>query len=494
MKTRLVAAGWLGLALGFMAVTGRAQPDPDPPFREDQIIIRPRAGLSPVALASAHALLRGEVLHTFPGLGRLQILRVPAGETARSLIRQYTESGAVEFAEPDYLVQADATFPNDPRFLDGSLWSLHNTGQSGGTADADIDAPEAWDVRTSASNIVVAILDTGIRLTHEDLASNLWTNPVDGSHGINVLTGTNNPADDNGHGSLMAGVLGGMGNNAKGVAGVAWRVQIMACKCLNSSATGSDSDVIKAIDFARTNGARIINASLDSSGYSLAMSNAIAAARAAGIIFVASSGNSALNVDLSPRYPACYDLDNIVSVAYTTRTDALGNISNYGATNVDLAAPGDAIYSTFFASDTSYLGNAALKGTSYAAAYVSGALALMLAQYPDETYLQIIRRLLSATDPIPALAGKCATGGRLNLRRALNPPARLVTTPTPPGTPFPLRLAADSNRVCVIEASTNLTNWVAIFTNTTSPAGTLDFRDDQATNTAARFYRGVPKP
>jgi subtilisin family serine protease len=152
-----------------------------------------------------------------------------------ALIKLYAQSGLVEFAEPDYLVHAAVTIPNDPRYLDGTLWGLNNTGQNGGTMDADIDAPEAWDIRTSASNIVVAVLDTGIRTTHEDLAANLWTNPLDGSHGWNALSGTNNPGDDEGHGSLVAGIIGARGNNGRGVVGVAWSVQIMALKCLDSS-------------------------------------------------------------------------------------------------------------------------------------------------------------------------------------------------------------------------------------------------------------------
>src|SRR5262249_55816856 len=162
--------------------------------------------------------------------------------------------------------------PNDPRFLDGTLWGLHNIGQSGGTADADIDALEGWDVLTSASDIVVAVLDTGVRYTHEDLAANMWVNPSNGGDGVKRPPRTNDPEDDQGHGTLVSGTLGGVGNNGKGVTGVAWQVQIMACKCLDSAGNGNDSDVIECLDYARTNGARVINASLDSPTYSQAMS------------------------------------------------------------------------------------------------------------------------------------------------------------------------------------------------------------------------------
>ena len=118
------------------------------------------------------------------------------------------------------------------------MWWLENDGQDGGTPGADIHAIAAWDVLNSASNIVVAVLDSGIRATHEDLAANMWLNPVDGGHGFNAFTGTSDTADDNGHGTLVAGIIGAVGDNGVGIVGVAWKVQLMACKCLNSEAKG----------------------------------------------------------------------------------------------------------------------------------------------------------------------------------------------------------------------------------------------------------------
>jgi len=505
MPLVMFASGWVWFFLWLSQINGRTQAlvtSPPPglatAYREDRIMIQPKQDASPAALAAFHATLGTEVLRTFEGIGRLQVLRVPGGQRVPELVAKYEQSGLVKFAEPDYLVQA-ATTPDDPKYLDGTLWGLNNTGQNSGTADADIDAPEAWEVLTSASNIVVAVLDTGVRYTHEDLAANMWVDPNGGGHGLNALTGTNDPSDDNGHGTLMAGVLGAIGNNGKGVAGVAWRVQMVACKCLDRSGNGSDSDVITCIDFARTNRARIISASLDSSGFSQALSNAIYSARTAGIIFVASCGNGppAHDVDVTPRYPACYDLDNIVSVAYTTRNDTLGFLSNYGATNVDLAAPGDQIYSTYAASDTSYYPSfdfINVAGTSYAAAYVSGAFALVLAKYPAENYQQIIRRVLNATDPLPALSGKCVTAGRLNLRQALSPPLTLAVIPTTGDGPFQLRVSGGPNRTCVIEVTANLTSWSPVFTNSTSADGVFEFTNPDSSDTSSRFFRAVSAP
>jgi subtilisin family serine protease len=181
----------------------------------------------------------------------------------------------------------------------------------------------------------------------------------------------------------------------------------------------------------------------------------------------------------------------VVSVAYTTREDRLAAISNYGSTNVHLAAPGDQIYSTFGATDSFYL---AQSGSSFAAPYVSGALALLLAKYPAETYRQAIARLLNGVDPLPSLAGKCLTGGRLNLAQALNPPVRLVPLGLTPGGLFQLRVTADPNRLCVVEATANLADWQARFTNSTSANGTFEFTDAETTSLGPRFYRAVAEP
>jgi len=345
-----------------------------------------------------------------------------------------------------------------------------------------------------SSNIVVAVLDTGVRYTHEDLASNMWINPTDGGHGWNALSGTNDPADDSGHGSLVAGVLGAVGNNGKGVVGVAWRVQIMACKCFNNFGIGKVSDAVTCLDYARNNGARIVNASWGFTN-SLALSNAVSALREAGILVVAACGNSAspVDLDLNPVYPACYPLDNVLSVAFTTRNDALAATSNYGATNVHLAAPGEQITSTFGAMDSGQFAYLTESGTSFAAPYVAGACALLLAEYPGEGHQQIINRILSAADPLPSLAGKCVTGGRLNLRKALTPIHLTAISPATYG-PFEVRVFAATNLTCVVQVSTNLASWVPLVTNTTSAGGSFDFTDGQSTNFPRRFYRAVASP
>jgi subtilisin family serine protease len=490
----LLLATWL---LALPKVLGATFPAPA--YRTDQILIVPKAGVNRTALSAFHARHGANIKQTFANAGGVQVITLPAGETVAGLVTKYRQSGMVEFDEPDYYVYANTTLPNDPYFTNGLLWGLDNFGQSGGVAHADIDATDGWDVLTSASNIVVAVLDSGIRATHQDLAANMWVNPLDGGNGYNAFTGTNNPNDDDGHGTLVAGVLGAVGNNGIGVCGVAWQVQLMACKCLNSNGIGSDSAVIACIDYALTNRARIINASFNSPSPSLVVSNAMVAARTAGVIWVASAGNAnpGVNIDLTPSFPSCYGLDNIVSVAYTTRNDALGTLSDYGATNVALAAPGDQIYSTFNFSDTSYYppGNLGINiaGTSFSAPLVSGACALLMAQYPSDNYHQTISRLLNSVDRLPALTGLCRTGGRLNLRKALR--TILVTAlPWVQNAPFELQVAGGLNRTCTVEASSDLINWSPVYTNTATTNDTFIYRDNQSGRLAQRFFRATAAP
>ena len=414
--------------------------------RQDRVLIKPKVGAD---LALLHTILGTQVLRTYPAIGNLQVLQLPAGSTVAAIIGAYQESGLVEYAEPDLLIHGLVS-PNDPYFSDGSLWGLHNIGQAGGKSDADIDAPEAWDILHDASNVIVAVIDTGIRATHQDLAANLWVNPgesgtdsfgldkrfngkdddgngyIDDVNGINALLGQGPPIDDHGHGTHVAGILGAVGGNGVGIVGVAWRVQIMALKFLDVLANGSVSDGIECIDYARTKGAKIINASWGWYGEnSSALRDAIQSAGNTGIIFVAACGNSAINNDTNPLNPASFNLDNIVAVAATTRADRLANWSSYGSTTVDLGAPGEEILSCGHTNDMSYR---YWQGTSMAAPHVAGACALLRAKYPSDGYLEIIHRLLSATDPLPDLAGKCVTGGRLNLQRALASTDEIVIT------------------------------------------------------------------
>ena len=412
-------------------------------YRQDRILVKP----SVANINTLHAQLGTRVLRSYSQIENIQVVQLPAGTTVTQAIAQFQNSGQVAYAEPDYIRYLTVTNPNDPKYTDGTLWNLNNTGQNGGTADADIDAPEGWDRRTTANSVIVAVIDTGVRYTHEDLAANMWTNPgeiagngidddgdgyIDDVHGINARTGSGDPTDDYSHGTHVAGIIGAVGNNGTGVVGVAWGVKIMALKAFDSDGNTSDSDLIECINYATTKRANIINASWGGGPFNESMREAIAAARNQGILFVAAAGNNFQDNDSSLFYPASYDLDNIISVAATTRTDAKASYSDTGLVSVHIGAPGgeapdpfnldhstwtNGVYSTWNSSDSAYQYDA---GTSMAAPHVTGTLALLWAYEWVEGYTQLKNRLLSSTDPLSSLAGKCQTGGRLNLNNALN--------------------------------------------------------------------------
>ena len=352
-----------------------------------------------------------------------------AGLLARR-IERLRASGRFAYVEPDYLVAVSA-LPNDAALANGTLWGLVNSGQSGGTPGADIDAARAWDLSTGSSSVIVAVIDSGIRSTHRELASRMWVNPdeiagngvdddhdgyIDNIHGIDALNNDGDPTDDNDHGTHVAGTIGAAANDGNPLVGVAWNVRLMACKFLGFDGYGYTSDAIECINFAVANGARILNNSWGGGGYSQALRNSIAAARDAGVLFVAAAGNETNNNDAYPSYPANYPVDNILSVAATDRSDRLATFSNYGATTVHLAAPGVAIYSCTSGSDTEY---STFSGTSMATPHVAGVAALLLARYPAMSLVELRQRILTTTVSVPALQGRCTTGGRVNAYRAL---------------------------------------------------------------------------
>ena len=383
----------------------------------------------------------------------------PADLRARLVARMevLTQSGRFEFVEPDYIVHATAT-PTDAAFADGRLWGLRNYGQSGGKAGADISATNAWDLTTGSTNAIVAVIDTGIRYSHRDLRTQMWRNPgeiagnnkdddnngfVDDVYGINAITGSGDPFDDNDHGTHVSGTIGAAANDGNASVGVTWRVRLMGCKFLSASGSGATSDAITCVNYAVSKGARILNNSWGGGGYSQALFAAINAARQKDVLFVAAAGNSANDNDQRPFYPCSYPLDNIISVAAVDRSDNLADFSNFGATTVHVGAPGVSIFSCLAGADNSY---GTGDGTSMASPHVSGLAALILGLYPGADYTEMRQRILLGATPIPALNGKATTGGRLNaykslsltgsgqLQMSVNPPSSsvLLTSSTQP--------------------------------------------------------------
>jgi subtilisin family serine protease/subtilisin-like proprotein convertase family protein len=401
------------------------------PHAPNQLILKFKQGIASAQVAQFRSLFGAVSTQTIKLTGS-EIWKLSGSLSVEKILAQYRSNPIFEYIEPDYIltkgtITPKATFPNDPSF--NQLWGLHNTGQSGGTPDADIDAPEAWDIQTGDPNLVIGVIDTGVDYNHQDLVGNIWTNPgeiandgidndgngyIDDIRGWDFAYNDNNPSDVDGHGTHVSGTIAGKGNNGVGVTGVAWNAKIMPLKFLNDQGSGSTSNAILAINYATANGVKLTNNSWGGGGFSQALYDAINAAGQAGALFIAAAGNDAKNTDTSPSYPASYNLANIISVASTTRTDALSSFSNYGLTSVDLGAPGSDIYSLAPGG-----GYATLSGTSMASPHVAGAAALLWSQNPTWTAQQVKDALMNTGDSIAALAGKTVSGKRLNINNAL---------------------------------------------------------------------------
>lgn len=392
-------------------------------------------------------------------IGQLFMLRVAPGNVL-SDVTALRGQKSVRFAEPDYLMRASGTprIPNDPSFP--LQWGSLNTGQTvngqAGTAGDDDGAAEAWNVTTGSRSIVVGIADTGLDYTHPDLAPNVWRNPGGivqpvlnqsapcpaGTHGYSVVPSTNpcNPMDTdgtyNGHGTHVAGIIGAVGNNGIGVAGMNWSTTMLPVKWLKGAGGGSAStpvsQLINALSVLATAqqagvNVRVVNVSAvfvgtnctsaspppNSGCFSQALSDEIDLLGKNGILFVTAAGNSGHNNDTTPEYPCDYDRPTEICVTAISQRDALPSWANYGPNTVDLAAPGVNIYSTLRNGTYGYI-----SGGSMAAAQVSGAAALILSS-ADMSPAALKADILNNVDPVPALSGKVRTGGTLDVCKAI---------------------------------------------------------------------------
>ncbi|MCA9122831.1 MAG: VCBS repeat-containing protein [Planctomycetaceae bacterium] len=420
------------------------------------------AKIGSVSGAASQLFPHDSALHVIRGLGLPGMLLVGSEMNALATMRALGDRSDIASFELDSAVAAQS-LPNDPRF--NELIGLENTGQSGGVADADIDAPAAWDIETGSRDFVIAVLDTGLDLTHPDLLANVWTNPgeiagdgidndgngfTDDVHGYDFHNGDADPTDDHGHGTHVTGTIAAVGNNGLGTTGVAQVASIMVLKSLDAQNRGFTSSHVAALNYVtmmrQEEGVdvRLVNASWGTDP-SLFLEAAIAASAEAGILIVAAAGNGngtdlGRGIDLDqdadrdgspdlPFYPASYPSSNIISVAATTPHDALLYQSNFGLKSVDLAAPGAGILST---ERGGLYGSR--NGTSMAVPHVTGTAALVWSHLPDATALEVRAAILEGVDKLDSLTGKVATGGRLNAHGALlvdtySPRVELVDAP-----------------------------------------------------------------
>ena len=377
----------------------------------------------------------GTISRTSRIVPNLCLIKLPENKTVKDMLQTFNLANGILYAEPNYKLEAFDTTPNDPCYVE--QWGLNNIGQTGGVADADIDAPESWDIRRNSDpNIIIAVIDSGVDYNHPDLFDNMWINEpefngitgidddgngyVDDIYGYDFCTWENkqrdsDPFDDatDGHGTLVSGVIGAVGNNGEGITGVCWNVKVMAIKLLNYQGNGNVYDAIDSIDYALLMGAKVINASWGWIWYRISQTEinslreAVELIDEAGVIFVAAVGNNGqwIEPDFSPVYPASYDTENIITVMATDPCDMKPFFSNSGITKVDLAAPGVAILSTMPTYQTQYMYNRnwstyyeKLGGTSAAAGFVSGACALVWSQWPTLTHYQVKQIILETVD------------------------------------------------------------------------------------------------
>jgi len=399
----------------------------------DKIVVRFKPGTNDEtteqALRKDKSKKSKSKVRKFKFIDGLKLVTIPPGQDLYDVIERLRNNPNVLYVEPDYEYQQFAT-PNDPSY--SSLWGLHNNGQNIwgqlGTVDVDINAPEAWDVTTGSSTVIIAVLDSGVNYTHPDLIDNMWTNPVDTAngvdddgngyiddiHGIDAFNNDSNPMDDNKHGSHVAGTIAGVGNNSVGVSGVSQSSKIIACKIGDASGSISSSAAVICMDYIYdlkvNRGINIVatNNSWGGGGYSTAMYEAIEKHLEAGILFIAAAGNSATNNDTTPNYPSGYYLPNIIAVAATDNQDNLALFSQYGRRSVHIGAPGVGIYSTTLGTGYEFL-----QGTSMATPYVTGLVALLAAEDNSRDWKTLKNLTIAGGKVISSLNGYTSSSRRI---------------------------------------------------------------------------------
>ncbi len=420
-------------SVSVMAAGGGFTTGGSPEYREGYLLVRfTEEGTTASAQANRLAVLQsaggGTIARSYTLVPGLTLVQLPSGTTVAEARIRFSATLGIRYAEPDFFGYYTAV-PNDPQF--NRLWGLNNTGQTiegvAGVADADIDAPEAWNIVKDNSTVLVAVCDSGIDYTHPDLAANMWINQaeangqagvdddnngyIDDIRGWDFAFGDNEPEDNVGHGTHVAGTIGAVGNNGVGVTGVNWSVKIVPIKIGDFFI--ATSGAIEGIQYAIKVGAKVMNHSWGGSGYSQALYDAITQSQEAGLLFVAAAGNYSMDNDVTPFYPCSYDLDSIISVMATDNQDEKTSFSHWGKTGVDIGAPGQGILSTIPNNGYDYY-----DGTSMACPHVAGAAALVWSLNSQLTYQETKQILMTSVDKLDSLEGRSVTEGRLNLYKA----------------------------------------------------------------------------
>ena len=402
------------------------------PHAGDEILVRFKNGANATKRFAVHSQHRATRIKQFRHIDGLELVKLPLGVSLGQAIKSYRDRPEVFYAEPNYVVE-HLGVPNDPLF--SNQWNLRNTGQNGGTPGADIKAVQAWDITTGSSDVIVAVIDSGVDYTHEDLAANMWRNEadcnnngidddgngyIDDCYGIDAFNDDSDPMDDHDHGTHVAGIIGAVGNNSVGVVGVNWNVKIMACKFIGADGFGTVADAIQCLEYVKTmkdRGVNIVatNNSWGAYGYSQALYDSVEALRQKDILVIAAAGNDGLNNDILPLYPASYFLSNVISVAATNAFGYKSIFSNYGKASIHVFAPGERILSTTTGNTFS-----SFSGTSMAAAHISGLAALLKAQAPVKDWKTIRNLIIAGGDDDAILLNGSIAGKKANAFKSLN--------------------------------------------------------------------------
>lgn len=370
MRTLLLAIALASIVF-LPAATGRPRPwakqAQGKKFKEGEVLVKPRVRLSALTGHRSLQARYGATQQKILGETGLMKLKLGRGRSVESTLADLAQDPDIEFAQPNFIYHITAV-PNDTNY--GDQWGLENTAQTiasavystnnPGTAGKDVGAQEAWDLQTSCSSIPVAVIDTGVNYTHNDLAANMWdggaTYPA---HGYDFVDSDNFPWDYNGHGTHVAGTIGAVGNNGAGMTGVCWTANIMALRALDTFGSGTTSDIVLAVNFAVAQGAKIINMSIGGSGYDSAFNTAVLNASNAGVVVVVAAGNETANNDSvsTPSYPCNFTAANLICVAAVDQAFSLASFSNWGARSVDVAAPGTNIKNTYHGTVTETVDN-----------------------------------------------------------------------------------------------------------------------------------------
>jgi subtilisin family serine protease len=388
----------------------------DKPHVANELIVKFKEGQSRSFLTRSSVEIKKEFQ-----LSKAMLIKIPENLRSANIIDELTNSDAVEYVQLNYIYTD--LFVNTPNDADFSSQYAH----------ARISSEEAWSTTTGSRDVLVAVIDSGVDYNHPDIKDNYWTNSgemgldengedkstngidddgngyVDDFRGWDFINGDNDPMDDNSHGTHCAGIIGASGNNSIGVVGVNWEVSMVGIKIFSARGSTNSAAIVEGVEYATLMGVSLSNNSWGGTEYEPALEAAIKEAQKAGIIFVAASGNNRADTDRRTFYPAGYKIDNVVSVLSTDSRDNKSSFSNYGSGSVHIGAPGSSILSTVPGG-----GYRSMSGTSMAAPYVAGAVALAMSQFPDEDHVKLINRVIHSGDKLSSLNGETRNARRLN--------------------------------------------------------------------------------